>query len=387
MKRALSFRTRLLLVVLPSLLVVTALGLAATLPRLALAKSARKASADGRAAQATMLLFDEVQVEATISMRYLRTKGSQAQSEMAQQRKVTDTARDHYRALIDPISLKEDDGVNGLSHKGISASNNIDQIRRQVDDFSTSVDEGFIAFSRIQRSLVVLSGALTRTSGDKSVTQLAALISSFLEAKEAKGYVYTYPAGRLDGTKWSDAELAEFVGLQNNADRDIATFTAIADKKTNAQHSALVNKPEYRSADALASTIVDAARKRAASSVTSEDWVKSANGALDAVNGLDDQQFVDFTVKADNVAINQQNSAIVYGTLAAIGFLSAAIAAFFVGRTLTRRLKKVTTDAHHIAEPVARGARIASSPNPRGTRRRPSSGRCRQERRDRPAGE
>ncbi len=334
---------------LPSLLIVTALGLAATLPRLALAASARKASRDGKAAESAMLFFDEVQVEATLSMRSLHTKGALALTELTAQRRKTDTAREHFRTLISPISLKEIDGVNGLSHTGVSAANNLDQVRRQIDDYSTTIDEGFVAFSRIQRTVVILSSALTRTSGNKEVTQLAALISTYLEAKEAKGYTYTYPAGRLDGTKWSDAELADFIGIQNNADRALGTFTAIADKRTNAIQTGLVNKAEYRGADALAATLVDAARKRAASNVTSEDWVKSANAALDAVNGLDNQQFAEFTVRADNVAINLQNSAIIYGTLAIIGFLSAAIAAFVVGRSLTRRLKQVTSDAHSIA--------------------------------------
>lgn len=328
---------------------MTALGLAATLPRLALASSARKAGSDGKAAEATMLLFDQVQVEATLSMRSLRTKGALALAEVTEQRRKTDAARERFRALIAPIAAKEIDGVNGLSHTGVSAANNLEQARRSIDDYSTSIDESFIAFSRIQRTLVVLSSALTRTSGNKEITQLAALISTYLEAKEAKGYVYTYPAGRLDGTKWSDAELADFIGIQNNAERALGTFTAIADKRTNAIQAGLVNKPEYRNADSLAATLVDTAKKRATNTVTSEDWVKSANAALSAVNGLDDQQFAEFTVKADNVAINLQNSAIIYGTLALIGFLSAAIAAFVVGRSLTRRLKQVTTDAHSIA--------------------------------------
>jgi signal transduction histidine kinase len=349
MKRALSFRSRLLLVVLPSLLVLAALGLAVTLPRVGAARVATKAAANGKVAESAMLLFDEVQQESTLSSRYLRTKAEAARAELTLQRAKTDARRVTFRALISPLTTVAVDGVNGLSKPGASAANDIDPLRGGVDNVTISPDESFASFARVQRSLVLLAGALTRTAGNKSLIELGSLIGSYLEAKELKGLVYTYPAGRLDGTQWTQTEVATFIGLQGNADRALATFKATADIDTLRAYSSLASKPEVTETDQLAKDFVAAARQNIAISLASDAWVQRATKALDAVNSLDDNQFVQYNRKASDLASSERRSALLYGLLGAAGLLSAALAAFFVGRSLTSRLRKVTTDAHNIA--------------------------------------
>ncbi len=349
MKRALSFRSRLLLVVLPSLLVLGALGFAATLPRVAAARIAKKAAANGKVAESAMLLFDEVQQESTLSSRYLRTKAEAARADLALQRARTDARRVAFRALVTPLVSVPVDGVNGLSKPGASAANDIDPLRGSVDNVGISPDQSFASFARVQRSLVLLAGALTRTTGDKSLIDLGSLITSYLEAKELKGLVYTYPAGRLDGTQWTPSEVTTFVGLQDNADRALAAFKATADIDTLRVYGALAGKPEVTETDQLAREFVAAGRKNVAITLASDAWVQRATKALDAVNSLDDNQFTEYNRKAGEIASSERRSAVLYGLLAFAGLLSAALAAFVVGRSLTRRMRKVTSDAHNIA--------------------------------------
>jgi HAMP domain-containing protein/two-component sensor histidine kinase len=349
MKRALSFRTRLFLVVLPSLLVVAALAYAATAPRLAQANRARRASVDGKQANAAMLFFDELQVESTLSGRYIRTKGAAAKAELTLQRSRTDVQRQQFNDLVLTRSQQKDDGVFGLTNAAISASFDLDQLRAQVDGLSMSSDEAFAAFNRSQRAAVVLASTLTSGTGDEALAKVGNIISSFLDFKEAKGEVYTYPAGRVDGSRWSDAELATFRGLEDNAQRAIRTFAATSDVASNRTLNTLTNGPSYRANDALAASLVESATKKATTSIGSDEWVTSANQALESINGIDDENFRLFSIKADNLAITSRNAAILYSTLGALGFLAAAISALLVGRNLTRRLKRVTSDAHSIA--------------------------------------
>jgi HAMP domain-containing protein/two-component sensor histidine kinase len=349
MKRALSFRARLFLVVLPSLLVVAALAYAAVAPRLAQANLAKRASVDGKQAEASMLFFDELQVESTFTGRYLRTKGATAKADLILQRVKTDTARQNFVTLVLPRSQQRDDGVNGLTGVAISATFDLDQHRSQIDGFTISADESFATFNRFERATVVLSGALTSGDGDEGLAKFGNLISTFLEFKEAKGELYSYPASRVDGAKWSDAELTTFLGLEDNAQRAVRLFSATADVASRRTLNTLTNGADYRANDALATTLLDAANKKAATSVTSDDWVISANKALASINSIDDENFRLFSIQADNLAITGRNSAIVYGTIGLLGFLAAAISALLVGRNLTRRLKRVTSDAHTIA--------------------------------------
>ena len=204
MKRALSFRTRLLLVVLPSLLVLAALGLAATLPRLAGAKEARQAEKSGRVGESAMLLFDEVQQESTLSARFLHTHAEAARADLVLQRAKTDQKREAFRALTQPLSVLTDDGVNGLSKPAMRAADNLEALRKGVDGFTLVTDQAFTDFAKVQRSLVLLAGTAVRSTGNKTLNALGNQLSSYLEAKELKGLVYTYPASRLDGTRWTD---------------------------------------------------------------------------------------------------------------------------------------------------------------------------------------
>lgn len=349
MKRALSFRTRLLLVVLPSLLVLAALGLAATLPRLAGAKEARQAEKSGRVGESAMLLFDEVQQESTLSARFLHTHAEAARADLVLQRAKTDQKREAFRALTQPLSVLTDDGVNGLSKPAMRAADNLEALRKGVDGFTLVTDQAFTDFAKVQRSLVLLAGTAVRSTGNKTLNALGNQLSSYLEAKELKGLVYTYPASRLDGTRWTDAEVSTFASLQVAAERGISTFKATADVETIRAYGILTKTTDFVDADRLASEFVLAGQRSVGISLSSDVWVQKATNALKEVNSLEDKQFASYNLQAANLTTSERNSATLYVVLAMAGLLSAALAAFFVGRSLTSRLRRVTKDAHFIA--------------------------------------
>ena len=349
MKRALSFRTRLLLVVLPSLLVLAALGLAATLPRLAGAKEARQAEKSGRVGESAMLLFDEVQQESTLSARFLHTHAEAARADLVLQRAKTDQRREAFRALTQPLSVLIDDGVNGLSKPAIRAADNLDTLRKGVDGFTLATDQAFIDYGKAQRSLILLAGTAVRATGNKTLNALGNQLSSYLEAKELKGLVYTYPASRLDGNRWTESEVSTFTSLQVAAERGISTFKATADVETIRAYGILTKTPDFVDADRLAGEFVLAGQRSVGISLASDVWVQRATSALKAVNSLEDRQFASYNLQAANLTTSERNSATLYVVLAIAGLLSAALAAFFVGRSLTSRLRRVTKDAHFIA--------------------------------------
>ena len=242
-----------------------------------------------------------------------------------------------------------DDGLNGLSKPAAKAADDLPSLRAGIDDASLKDGDSFSGYARAQRSLVLLAGALTRTTVSQGLNDLGAETSGYLQAKESRGLVYTYAASRLDAAQWTETELSTFVGLQSNADRATSSFKALADLKTLRTYGELNGRPEVAEADRMAASFVAAAKQNVVITLGSDAWVQQTTKALDALNSLDNAEFELYNAKASELEASERRAASLYALLAVLGLVAAALAAFFVGRSLTRRLRKVTTDAHGIA--------------------------------------
>jgi anti-sigma regulatory factor (Ser/Thr protein kinase) len=342
-----SFRTKLFGVVLPAIALLVGLGWILVQDRRATASEAGNTKREARVAATAMQLRDEIQNEARQAVLLLNSPGTDSGTLVAQQRKT-----DEVVAILQPQlkGLPSDTRTtNEVSATTKALANELVEARAKVASRDvTELRQTVAAYEVVDESTAALSSALITAGGSTSIIALSAELQAFLEAKGDYNRQLLNPLARMNGKNLSPSDEASYRQVVAASDRAFARLKLTARKSTA---DALVPFFTTKNADveAFGESFAFNATKSLPSPVTAADWLGRADASFKQLDDLEDALFENYAVKAAESESSARNSATVFIILTALGTLLVALGAFLIGRSLSRRLRKVTDEAHAIA--------------------------------------
>ena len=341
MFRNLSFRVKLAFVVLPALLIVAVLATAIVQPRLTEASDASDNLEQARIATANMQYRDEVQIERDLTMQFL--SGTLSEEDLQAHRSATEVTRSEF---LDLASGRVDDPAVART---VDITNALDEVRARVDDGSVTVDEAFGEYTTLIDGHAELSLVLSRGATDAELVRQADVIYNFHLGKDQFAEVSSYVGMRLEQGTFTPGDLALTASLADGANAFLGNFATTASPELAGLWGQTTQEPEFATPFGYLQAIIGAAMAGEAPDVTAEEWWASTSGGLEAVDVVEDVVFDEFVAEAENIRSDARSTALQVGLLALLGFVLAAGAAFLLGRSISRRLATISSEAHTIA--------------------------------------
>ncbi len=351
----LSFRKKIFIVVAPALLVVLLIG--AVLVRLTL-RDSDLAHADVRsatAAHAAMILLDEVQDEGRHAVRMVVASDGSVRGEFEDHARRTDAAHEGLVGLLArmPSSPQSERVIRMLG-------DDLPALRRAVlvadaPSAAARKDAAEVTLAEVARVYDGLSGDLSTLAvvltGSARSTRLNARsneVVALLTFQEAYNRQLLELQRRLGGSPVGINDAAAYDAAVEAADRSYERLVAVARPKTITALDHLVNEARATVTAAGDSYLAAAAAGRVPS-ITAASWIAAGDEAMSGVHRLQGDLSDEFRSVAQEVERTAHRRAAGYLALCVAAFAAAALAAYVVGRSLSRRLSGVTQSARAIA--------------------------------------
>ncbi len=345
-----SFRTKVLGVVVPALLVLLVLGavvVGRSLDDSTAARNDRRAVNVGRAA---MSLRDEIQNEARYAVLVLNFADGRGKKELGEQFAATDAAAGELTTLIA--------GLTGTARTAASAQQVVDALAKDLPEVRSRVAAGagdtvmggvVDIYDRVVVDLSTLTVEFAGSATNGQLSQRAAELIEFVGAKDAYGRQLLIPLQRLNGSKLAPADGAQYSDAAEVAKRSLDRVSSIARPEAAAALESFLGSQLAGNVQRQGESYATAGKVSQVPRISGPDWLALANGASTGLEQIEDALFNDFVDLAAQVDRDARRQALFYAGLTGVGLLAAAAGAYFVGRSLSRRLSKVTTAAHTIA--------------------------------------
>ncbi len=343
-----SFRTKVLGVVVPALLVLLVLGavvVGRSLDDSTAARSDRRAVNVGRA---SMSLRDEIQNESRYAVLVLNFADGRGKKELDEQIVVTDAAAAELSALLGA----------GTATASASAKQVTDSIARELPEVRSRISpgagdtviEGLVdSYDDIVVDLSTLTVEFAGSATNGLLSQRASELIEFVGAKDAYGRQLLAPLLRLNGSELGPADSATYFGAADAAKRSFDRVASIAGPDAATALGEFLTSKLAGDVERQGEVFATAGKVGQVPRLTGPDWLALANGASTGLDQIEDALFDDFVDLAAQVDADARRQAFFYAGLTGLGLVAAAAGAYFVGRNLSRRLSNVTAAAHSIA--------------------------------------
>lgn len=341
MLKNLSFRTKIAAVVVPPVAVLIALTAVVVTPRLRAAATADKGVARAELTYRVMELTDAIQVERSLAARFVASGGTTGQAEWTAKSEAADAAA---RAAVAAIP----DELNGTDRAGVEIAQVMDTVaaartaalRRDADALAVVTQyEG--ATDRLVNEVGRLVDS--ETNGDLVNDGQAAQAS--LAAKDAFTGRIAVITAELDEDGLSPAATIQVAKAQGREEAALRLYRSSADADLIKRLNRIFEANEVRTVDELTERVL--AGK--GGTINPETWWAATTPAVDTIASLDDASFANYR---DNAAAQRRlalTGALRYGILAGLATLLAILFAVVQGRSLVRRLRSISDQAHTIA--------------------------------------
>ena len=343
-----SFRTKVLGVVVPALLVLLVLGavvVGRSLDDSTAARADRRAVNVGRAA---MSLRDEIQNESRYAVLVLNFADGRGKKELDDQMAVTDEAVAELSALLAPRSTTA----------SVSTEQVVDVMTRQLPDLRSLISPGagdtvigglVDGYDNIIVDLSTLTVEFAGSATNGLLSQRASELIEIVGAKDAYGRQLLTPLLRLNGSEVGPADGARYVDAADAAKRSFDRVASIARPDVATALGEFLTSKLAGDVERQGEVFATAGKIGQVPRLNGPDWLALTNGAATGLDQIEDALFNDFVDLAAQVDRDARRQAIFYAGLTGLGLLAAASGAYFVGRNLSRRLSNVTKAAHSIA--------------------------------------
>ena len=327
-----------MLVVVPTMLLLFAVGIVLVRDRLNEASGADRARVNADVSKAVMSAADEVQVE-MLRTASLATGGER----MAAQWSKTIAELDALEALV-----TRSNGQGAVSTEIITKSRNALTAARSSVKSARAASSGS-PYGELIDLLTTESARLAITDSGSGLALTASQLVSALQAKDA--YVRYIHEGlrHLDGNKSSPANAALFTEVRSASNRATARLASTIDERTKPLLDKFLQSPDNVAMSALSDDFVAASNASGAPGVSPSDWLKAGEAAVANLDAVEDDLFARYAESAAATASSARRDVTVFGVLGTLGLLAAVLGSWLVGRSLTQRLLKVTGAAHDIA--------------------------------------
>jgi anti-sigma regulatory factor (Ser/Thr protein kinase) len=342
-----SFRTKLFGVVLPAIALLVGLGWILVQDRRSTASQAGRTKREALVAASAMQLRDELQNETRQGVLLLNQPDTDSGVFTAQQRKTDDAVV----ALLAKIEGLPSDLLASNEVVAVRKALSIDLIDARANVAARSATElrqTIGKYDVVDESTAALSSALVGVGAGSNISTLSAELQAFLQAKGDYNRQLLFPLARMNGKNLSPSDEAAYRQAVGAADRSFARLKLSASSTTN---EALV--PFFTSKNATVEAFGESfafnATKSLPSPLAAADWLGRADKSFKQLDDLEDSLFNNYASQAAKTESSARTSATVFIILTALGTLLVALGAFLIGRSLSRRLRKVTDEAHAIA--------------------------------------
>jgi signal transduction histidine kinase len=341
MLKNLSFRTKIAAVVLPPVAVLVALTGIVVLPRLRAAADADAGVERAHLASAVMELTDSLQQERAYAARFLGSNGQLGKAEWTEQTKVADSAARDAVAAISP------------TFPGGPALN--DRIFGLMDEIGTArtatLQEGadpLLVLARYEAGtdqLVQEIGRLVDGESNGDLVNDGQAAQAVLAAKDAFTSRVAVVTAGLDGDEFGPASFVAIAEAQGREEQALRIYrNSAADELARELDRFEANAETRRVNEATEEVLAGAG-----DGVNPETWWKASSAATEQFDQLDDRSFESYRANAANQRQVALSGALRYGLLAGLATLLAILFAIFQGRSLVRRLRSISDQAHTIA--------------------------------------
>ncbi len=345
-----SFRTKVLGVVVPALLVLLVLGTVVVRRSLDDSTSARDDRRSVLVSRAAMSLRDEIQNEARYAVLVLNFADGRGKKELDAQFAVTDAAALELTRLIStlPSSLADAPSAQLV----VSAlDTRLPEVRATISPGAgdTVMDGLAGAYDGLGVDLSTLAVEFAGAATNGRLSSRATELIEIVGAKDAYGRQLIIPLQHLNGGPITPADGAVYLAAADDSKRAFDRVTSIASPDAAAALDAFTSSKLAGDVGRLGESYATAGKINGVPRVTGPDWLALANGAASGLDQIEDALFDDYVSLARQVDRDAQRLAIFYAVLTGLGLIAAVAGAYFVGRSLSRRLLKVTSAAHTIA--------------------------------------
>ncbi|WP_281560462.1 methyl-accepting chemotaxis protein [Thalassomonas sp. RHCl1] len=171
-------------------------------------------------------LVHELQKERGMSAVFLGSQGKRFATELKQQRKVTDSKINQHTNYWRENQFQQK--VNQLNSNIVDRLEQLQRLRRKIDDQSVQIAEALTFFGSLNQTLISVSPLIAEISSHPEVTRETIAYYNFLEGKERAGVERAVLSNTFSRGHFADGLLTKFITLvseQNIYFHNFNTFT------------------------------------------------------------------------------------------------------------------------------------------------------------------
>ncbi|ADZ68618.1 methyl-accepting chemotaxis protein [Polymorphum gilvum] len=332
---SLKIRTRIVAIGILPMLALTYFAGVALVDRYVIATAARHVAGISSAAPAISGLVHELQRERGASAGFLGSNGGDRFAAMlAEQRRLTDGAREHYRARA------EIDAIGGAFGRHAAAVRDrlvqLDDVRAKIDTLRLDATGMAEFYSGLIAEMLAMIESMNGMADDGRIVRQIVAYSALLQGKERAGLERATGAAGFAAGAFTPETYQRFVRL--GAMQDVY-FTLFDRYALEAERPLL-----ERALDGAAARQVVAARALAdagiaggsLAAITGADWFARSSERIDALKAVEDRVAADLTELAASIADAADTGfyvalGVALAVLALVGILSMLIVRSITG--------------------------------------------------------
>lgn len=295
-----------------------------------------------------MQFLDELETETILAADVIATGGKEGRTEYVAQQATTNARRDAFLAAEAKAPNAQRSSI--AVRNALAAADGLDELRTfKVGGLDLNRDGLLSNYVQRMNNLLTLDNSLASATSEPELVRVGIGVTTNALTRSLRAHLAGYVLTRLNDNIFDRIDQSVIAGLDESATRASAfTREILGDLLVRLEAGPDVAIAEAARAQAT-SAVIAALEAGAPVRLTTAQWRDINLKALDVTDVTDDRVFAEYTATAASIASNARNEAILYGLLALIGFATAAISAYAIGNSLTRRLARVTGRARAVA--------------------------------------
>lgn len=342
-----SLKHKILLILLPTLLSLVAILIIDILSAGAMKNSAKTVEMLVKLSATNSSLVHELQKERGMSVGYISSAGAKFASQLIQQQRDTDKARQNADAFFKAHS-------EALSNYGpIQASiqtvqrqlKQLSQIRRGVDQFQLKAAKVVGYYSAMNLELLSVSTKAISYSENSDITQFLVAYNHFLMSKEYAGKERAVLSKVFAQKAFKDGDYKLVAGLVSQQSTHLSAFERLAKAEYLKEYQGIARSSAFRNVDAL--------RQKAFASQLNEDptyWFQQSTARINALKALEDRLSNDIVVLSSEIGSTEQTKFIIYLCLGVFLSVAVSIASYLVTRGIHVQVRWISQFMSHLSE-------------------------------------
>lgn len=339
-----SIRTKLTLLALAPVAVMILLGAGVVGPALDDLDDAERSADIATVVLASMEYRDTVEHERFATLDHIENGGQSGP--LTELRAETDAERQLLLDLVASSPLRSDAAVSGDMARLAEAANGLLDLRVAVDDgtitSAAEADAQFVDLLQVQQDF----NRILRTAGDAELVRRGDAIEAYYDAEEALSDLGSFVGSRLDGHGLDTRALQEAFALEELEELEFDRFKAVGQPAEVELLEAALTSDEHELFESLLHNVIENGTEH---TVSAAEWWPATRVMFDTANEVEDIVYDRFVERAEEASAEARSTALTYGIGSAVVALFAVAAAFLLGRSLARRVRRLSDEAHAAA--------------------------------------